>query len=50
VKFFEVDFQEGNFKILWLLSSIIILLFFEKFIFPTMSKTAKFGKKKHKEF
>jgi hypothetical protein len=24
--------------------------FFEKLIFPTMSKTAKFGPKKHKEF
>jgi hypothetical protein len=49
VKFFEVDFQKGNFKILWLLPYILILLLFEKLIFPTMSKTKEFGQKR-KEF
>jgi hypothetical protein len=42
---FEVGFQQGNFKILQILPSILILLVFEELIFPTMSKTTEFGKK-----
>jgi hypothetical protein len=32
------------------LKLLFLKFFFEKLIFPTMSKTAEFGKKKHKEF
>jgi hypothetical protein len=41
--FSEVGFQQGNFKFLRLLPSILILLFFEKLIFSTMSKIVEFG-------
>jgi hypothetical protein len=50
VQFFGVDLQHGNFKILQLLPYIFILLFFEKLILPTMSKTTKFGKKNTRNF
>jgi hypothetical protein len=50
LKFFEVDFQQGNFKILWLLPYILILLFFEKLIFPIMSKTEDFGQTNARNF
>jgi hypothetical protein len=43
VWFFEVGFQQGNFKILWLLPLILIFLFFEILFFPTMSRIAEFG-------
>jgi hypothetical protein len=42
----EVDVQQGNFKILWLLLQILILCLVEKWIPPTRSETAKIGQKK----
>jgi hypothetical protein len=41
----EVDVQQGNFKILWLLPQVLILFLVKKWISPTRSKTAKIGKK-----
>jgi hypothetical protein len=41
----EVDVQQGNFKILWLLPQVLILFLVEKWISPTRSKTAEIGKK-----
>jgi hypothetical protein len=35
---------------IWLLFKILIVLFFEKLIFPTMSKIAKFGPKNTRNF
>ena len=45
LQYFEVNLQQGKFKILRLLSEGLILLFFEKLIFPTMSKTIEFSQK-----
>jgi hypothetical protein len=45
LQFFEVDLQQGNFKILEPFKKKFILLFSEKFILPIMSEIAKFGKK-----
>jgi hypothetical protein len=41
----EVDFQQGNFKILWLLLQVLILFLVEKWIPPSRSKTAEIGQK-----
>jgi hypothetical protein len=41
----EVDVQQGNFKILWLLPQVLILFFIEKRIPPSRSETAKIGQK-----
>ena len=50
LQFFEVNLQQGSLKILWLLLQVLILLFFEKFTLPTMSKTTNFGKKNTRNF
>jgi hypothetical protein len=41
----EVDVQQGNFKILWLLPQVLILFLVKKWISPTRSETAEIGKK-----
>jgi hypothetical protein len=41
----EVDVQQGNFKILWLLPQVLILFLVEKWIPPNRSETAKLVKK-----
>jgi hypothetical protein len=41
----EVDVQQGNFKILWLLPQVLIFFLVEKWIPPSRSETAKIGKK-----
>jgi hypothetical protein len=41
----EVDVQQCNFKILWLLPQVLILFLVEKWIPPTRSETAEIGKK-----
>jgi hypothetical protein len=41
----EVDVQQGNFKILQLLSQVFILFLVEKWIPPSRSETAEIGKK-----
>jgi hypothetical protein len=41
----EVDVQQGNYKILWLLPQVLILFLVEKWIPPTRSETAKMNKK-----
>ena len=41
----EVDVQQGNFKILQLLSQVLILFLVEKWIPPRSLKIAKIGKK-----
>jgi hypothetical protein len=41
----EVDFQQGNFKILWLLPQVLILFLVKKWIPPTRSETEKLVKK-----
>jgi hypothetical protein len=41
----EVDVQQGNFKILWLLLQILILFWVEKWNPPTRSETAEIGQK-----
>jgi hypothetical protein len=41
----EVDVQQGNFKILWLFSQVLILFLVEKWISPTRSETAEIGQK-----
>jgi hypothetical protein len=46
----EVDVQQGNFKILQLLSQVLILFLVEKWITPSRSKIAEIGKRKQKEF
>jgi hypothetical protein len=35
----EVDVQQGNFKILWLLPQVLILFLVEKWIPPSRSET-----------
>jgi hypothetical protein len=45
LNFFEVDVQQGGLKILELFPQILILLFLEKMISPTMSKTTQFDSK-----
>jgi hypothetical protein len=42
---FGVDVQQGNFKILWLLSQVLILFLVEKWIPPSRSETAEIGQK-----
>jgi hypothetical protein len=39
----EVDVQQGNFKILWLLPQVLILFLVEKWILPSRSETAETG-------
>jgi hypothetical protein len=46
----EVDVQQGNFKILRLLSQVTILFLVEKWIPPSRSETTKKLVKKQKEF
>jgi hypothetical protein len=41
----EVDVQQSNFKILWLLPQILILFLVEKWIPPSRSEIAEIGKK-----
>jgi hypothetical protein len=41
----EVDVQEGNFKILWLLLQVLILFLVEKWILPTRLETVEIGQK-----
>jgi hypothetical protein len=41
----EVDVQQGNFKILWLLPQVLILFLVEKWIPPSRSESVEFGKK-----
>jgi hypothetical protein len=41
----EVDVQQGNFKILWLLLQILKLFLVEKWNPPTRSETAEIGQK-----
>jgi hypothetical protein len=41
----EVDIQQGNFKILWLLLQVLILFLVEKWIPPSRSETTEIGKK-----
>jgi hypothetical protein len=41
----EVDVQQGNFKILWLLLQIFILFLVEKWNPPTRSETTEVGQK-----
>jgi hypothetical protein len=41
----EVDVQQGNFKILWLLPQVLITFLVEKWILPSRSETAKIGQK-----
>jgi hypothetical protein len=41
----EVDVQQGNFKILWLLPQVLILLLVKKWIPPTRSEIAEIGQK-----
>jgi hypothetical protein len=41
----EVDVQQGNFKILWLLPQVLILFLVEKWIPPSRLETAKNGQK-----
>jgi hypothetical protein len=41
----EVDVQQGNFKILWLIPQVLILFLVEKWIPPSRSETAEIGKK-----
>jgi hypothetical protein len=41
----EVDVQQGNFKILWLLPQVLILFLVEKWVPPTRSAIAKIGQK-----
>jgi hypothetical protein len=43
--FLEVDVQQGNFKILWLLYQVLILFLVEKWIPPTRSESTEIGKK-----
>jgi hypothetical protein len=42
---FEVDVQQCNLKILWLVLQVMVLWCLEKIVSPTMSKGAYFGKK-----
>jgi hypothetical protein len=46
----EVDVQQGNFKILWLLLQVLILFLVEKWIPPSKSETAKIGQKNRRNF
>jgi hypothetical protein len=41
----ELDFQQGNFKILRLLPQVLILFLVEKWLSPSRSETAEIGKK-----
>jgi hypothetical protein len=41
----EVDVQQGNLKILWLLPQVLILFLVEKWIPPSRSETAEIGQK-----
>jgi hypothetical protein len=41
----EVDVQQGNFKILWLLPQVLILFLVEEWIPPTRSEIVEIGKK-----
>jgi hypothetical protein len=41
----EVDVQQGNFKILQLLSQVLILFLVEKWITPSRSEIAEISKK-----
>jgi hypothetical protein len=41
----EVNVQQGNFKILWLLPQVLILTLVEKWIPPSRSEAAKIGQK-----
>jgi hypothetical protein len=43
--FLEVDVQQGNFKILWLLPQVLILFLVEKWIPLSRSETTEFGQK-----
>jgi hypothetical protein len=41
----EVDVQQGNFKILWLLPQVLILFLVEKWILPSRLEVAEIGQK-----
>jgi hypothetical protein len=41
----EVDIQQGNFKILWLLPQVLMLFLVEKWIPRSRSETAEIGQK-----
>jgi hypothetical protein len=46
----EVDVEQGNVKILWLLSQVLILFLVEKWIPPSRSETAEIGKRNKRNF
>jgi hypothetical protein len=46
----EVDVQQGNFKILWLLPQVLILFVVEKWIPPSRSEIAEIGPKNRRNF
>jgi hypothetical protein len=46
----EVDVQQGNFKILWLLPQVLILFLVEKWIPPSRSETVEIGQKNRRNF
>jgi hypothetical protein len=50
LQFFEVDLQQGNFKILRLLPQVLILFLVEKWIPPSRSETVEIGKKNKRNF
>jgi hypothetical protein len=45
LKFFEIDFQQGNFKTLQLLPEVLIFFLVEKWIPPSRSETVELVKK-----
>jgi hypothetical protein len=46
----EVDVQQGNFKILWLLPQVFIFLLVDKWIPPSRVETAEIGEKNKRNF
>jgi hypothetical protein len=50
MEFLEVDVQQDNFKILWLLPQVLILFLVEKWILLSRSKTAEIGQKNRRNF
>jgi hypothetical protein len=46
----EVNVQQDNFKILWLLPQGLILFLVEKWIPPSRSETAEIGQKNRRNF
>jgi hypothetical protein len=46
----EVDVQQGNFKILWLLPQVLILFLVKKWTLPSRLEIAKIGQKNRRNF